>query len=138
MLTTTVTQSRGRRRGPARFVVALVLSWSAATFAGTAEAQGLPQTNSAPAGALCTGQPSGEFWWNTIWRLDTGGYPGTVGFICTFPRLPLASLLADPRLNAAQGECRAYGGLFYMFASVLGSDPATDTVYSGYGCQWLF
>jgi hypothetical protein len=106
-----------------------------AAGAGNARA-GVPQTNSAPAGAQCAGHGSGEFTWNTIWRVDTSGFPGTVGFICLFFGEPEAELLADPELSGARGQCHAYSGAFYTFAVVDGPDPATSTFYSGYGCRW--
>jgi hypothetical protein len=118
-------------------ILAALLAVTAASFAGTARA-GIPRTLSAPASAQCTSQPGGHFFWNTIWGVDTAGFPGTVGFACEFDRLPFPTLVSDPRLNALNGQCAAYGGSTYTFSAMIGPDPYTDTIYSGYGCEWLF
>jgi hypothetical protein len=118
-------------------VVAALLAVAAASITGTARA-GIPRTVSAPAAAQCVSQPGGHFFWNTFWGVDTTGRPGTVGYACGFDRLPYTTLLSNPRLNGFNGQCAAYGGSTYTFSAIFGPNPETDTIYSGYGCEWLF
>ena len=133
----------GNRRSALAFALLVCVALATAlAFAGSSTAGPSHKLKSGPAEKACV-DAGGTFAWNAIWGVDTSGYTAPVGYTCTFPGPALggttteSSLSNDPATDGLSRKCsQTYHGQFYLFSRVLGPGEE-DTIYAGYGCQWL-